>query len=79
MPSPGRKPRPAELRMIRHTGPDSFLPLQPTGRRRAVAGALYTIPSARFAIPTGARYGLRITILTHDAVPGPPFTADLIR
>lgn len=72
MPSVARTPRATELRMIRHTGPDSFLPLERTG-------ALYTIENARFAIPTGSRYGLRVTLITPEGVPGPAFTADLIR
>jgi hypothetical protein len=72
MPSVGRTPRETELRMICHTGPDSFQPLQHSG-------AQYTIPNARFAIPPGSRYALGVTILTPEVVPGPPLLADLIR
>ncbi|MBX7247105.1 MAG: hypothetical protein K1X53_16530 [Candidatus Sumerlaeaceae bacterium] len=72
MPSPGRTPRKNELRMIRHVGPDSFLPLQPTN-------SIYTIKGARFSIPPGARFGVRVTIVNPDGVPGPPLVADLFR
>lgn len=72
MPSVGRTPREKELRMICHTGPDSFLPLQ-------TSGAVYTIANARFAIAAGQRYGVRVTIVTSEGVAGAALIADLIR
>ncbi|MBX7245934.1 MAG: hypothetical protein K1X53_10580 [Candidatus Sumerlaeaceae bacterium] len=71
-PSRGRKPRATDFRMIRHVGPESFLPLQ-------ASKTIVTIPGARYRIPAGARFGLRLTILNPDGVPGPTLTLDLIR
>jgi hypothetical protein len=72
MPSPGRKPRPCDLRMIRDIGPKSFLPL-------AAKEDIYVIANARFQIGEGKRYGVRARILTGEGVPSLPVSGDFFK
>lgn len=72
MPSPGRKPRSIEFRMVRHVGPESFFPLlNPSGT--------YVIRGARFAVESGQRYGVRLRFITADGVPGAIHAGDFIK
>jgi hypothetical protein len=72
MPSPGRKPRSIEFRMIRHVGPESFFSLFPPS-------GVYIIRGARFAVDTGQRFGVRARIVSVEGVPGKPIEADFFK
>lgn len=72
MPSPGRKPRSIEFRMIRHVGPESFFALlAPSG--------VYVISQARFAVDHGQRFGVRARIVSTEGVPGPALECDFLK
>ncbi|MGB9691928.1 MAG: hypothetical protein ACPL7D_07140 [Candidatus Sumerlaeaceae bacterium] len=72
MPSPGRKPRNIEFRMIRHVGPESFFALlAPTGT--------YIISGARFAVDHAQRFGVRARIVSFEGVPSRPVAGDFLK
>jgi hypothetical protein len=72
MPSPGRKPRHIELRMVRNVGPNSFLPL-------LLLEESYVIVGAQFAVAAAKRYGVRARIITPDGVPSLPVSGDFLK
>ncbi len=72
MPSPGRKPRSIEFRMIRHVGPESFLALLPP------AGT-YIISGARFSVDHGQRFGVRARIVSCEGVPSRAIEGDFLK
>jgi hypothetical protein len=72
MPSPGRKPRSIEFRMIRHVGPESFLAL-------LAPGATYVFSGARFPVDNGQRFGARARIVSVEGVPSRPVEGDFIK
>lgn len=72
MPSPGRKPRSIEYRMIRHVGPESFFALlSPAGT--------YLIQGARFSVDQGQRFGVRARIISVEGVPSRPVEGDFLK
>lgn len=72
MPSPGRKPRSIEFRMIRHVGPESFFALlSPVGT--------YVIQGARFNVDHGQRFGVRARIVSVEGVPSRPVEGDFLK
>lgn len=72
MPSPGRKPRHIELRMVRNVGPKSFLPL-------LLVEESYVIIGAQFSVAAAKRYGVRARIVSPDGVPSLPVSGDFIK
>jgi hypothetical protein len=72
MPSPGRKPRSIEYRLIRHVGPDSFFALlAPSGT--------YVIKGARFSVDNGQRFGVRARIISVEGVPSRYVEGDFLK
>jgi hypothetical protein len=69
---PTIKPHPKSYRPIKGKNPNSYVPLQESG-------AVYTITSARFSIPDGERYGMRLRVIDTEYISGNFKVEDFIR
>lgn len=72
MPSIRRKPRERDYAWACEESSRCLLPLE-------ASGALYTLAGARFAVGEGERYGVRLTLISPEHVPGEERTADFIK
>lgn len=66
--SPARRPQPGDFRAAAGFGVDSLKPLLATGQA-------YTITPLRSPLNDGARFGLRVSIISPDGIPSAPLAA----
>lgn len=69
---PTRSPREGDLRRAAGMGAQSFLELRPSG-------SVYELQGGLHSVQPGERFALRVRLLNHEIVAGPPQLADWIR